>query len=441
MLRTTQYARSSSRTAVTPTTMAQTRPASSRLVPVRRCQPVSTATHSRSSADKVTCDNLAAAEVRSIDAPRGEVISHDTSSAAPLGVQAGQSDDLDERVRFEASAADQRPVDLGLGDECAEILAGHTAAVLHLEAFANRWSTDLGNRAPNQATHRIGVFGGRSAAGADRPDWLVRHHDRGQMVDGLERAAHLAGNNRLRLAPFLLLQGLADAHNGHQRIFDGRLHFAVDQRVVFVKIPAALGVAEDYVGRQAFEHDRRDLAGEGALWLGVHVLRTDGDIDPAQTVRDGRQRHERRTHNALDCRIELESRQQLVNQRQTLGDGRVHLPIAGNDRLADGHAQSLFKAATPGRTLPSMNSSEAPPPVETWLSLSARPACSTAWTDSPPPTTVVALEPAIAWATPSVPAAKRGSSNTPMGPFQSTVPALSISALKAALLRGPMSTI
>ena len=37
-----------------------------------------------------------------------------------------------------------------------------------------------------------------------------------------------------------------------------------------------------------------------------------------------------------------------------------------------------------------MNSSDAPPPVETWVSLSARPACSTAWTDSPPPTIVVA---------------------------------------------------
>jgi hypothetical protein len=40
--------------------------------------------------------------------------------------------------------------------------------------------------------------------------------------------------------------------------------------------------------------------------------------------------------------------------------------------------------------LPSSSSREAPPPVEMWLILSARPACSTAATESPPPMMVVA---------------------------------------------------
>lgn len=47
-------------------------------------------------------------------------------------------------------------------------------------------------------------------------------------------------------------------------------------------------------------------------------------------------------------------------------------------------------AATPGRVLPSINSSEAPPPVETWDTLSATPALATADAESPPPITVTA---------------------------------------------------
>ena len=112
-----------------------------------------------------------------------------------------------------------------------------------------------------------------------------------------------------------------------------------------------------------------------------------------------------------------------------------------------------------------MNSRDAPPPVETWVTWSATPAWATAdglaliarafaaddcvfwwregdglvpWStrasadadqaalgiaaESPPPTTVSAsLLDASAWATATVPAAKRGFSNTPIGPFQNTV--------------------
>src|SRR5205807_4134488 len=62
----------------------------------------------------------------------------------------------------------------------------------------------------------------------------------------------------------------------------------------------------------------------------------------------------------------------------------VHLPVGGEQQPP--HASS--RAATPGRGFPSRNSSDAPPPVETWLSLSSSPA--TAAAESPPPTTVVA---------------------------------------------------
>src|SRR5205807_2277383 len=70
----------------------------------------------------------------------------------------------------------------------------------------------------------------------------------------------------------------------------------------------------------------------------------------------------------------------------------VHLPVGGEQQPP--HASS--RAATPGRGFPSRNSSDAPPPVETWLSLSSSPA--TAAAESPPPTPRgrISLAPALA---------------------------------------------
>ena len=63
---------------------------------------------------------------------------------------------------------------------------------------------------------------------------------------------------------------------------------------------------------------------------------------------------------------------------------------AGKWGRGEGGGQTSSRAATPGRTLPSSSSREAPPPVEMWLILSARPAFSTAATESPPPMIVIA---------------------------------------------------
>ena len=57
----------------------------------------------------------------------------------------------------------------------------------------------------------------------------------------------------------------------------------------------------------------------------------------------------------------------------------------------------------------------------TWLTCSAKPSCSTAAALSPPPMMLVASPSAIAWATALVPASKGGISNTPIGPFHTTV--------------------
>mmetsp|Transcript_37937 Transcript_37937/g.74115 ORF Transcript_37937/g.74115 Transcript_37937/m.74115 type:complete len:235 (+) Transcript_37937:678-1382(+) len=114
---------------------------------------------------------------------------------------------------------------------------------------------------------------------------------------------------------------------------------------------------------------------------------------------------------------------------------------ASAGRSATGAYFSL-RAATPGRTLPSRSSREAPPPVEMWDILSARPACSTAATESPPPMMVMAPLPvhsARVWATALVPLAKASISKTPMGPFQMMVLHLASSAWISLVASGPLS--
>src|ERR1700682_1814144 len=81
----------------------------------------------------------------------------------------------------------------------------------------------------------------------------------------------------------------------------------------------------------------------------------------------------------------------------------------------------LLRAATPGNSTPPRNTSDAPPPVEMCEILSATPADLTAFSESPPPTTLTAPDAATALASATVPPSKGGVSKTPIGPFQMIV--------------------
>ena len=97
-----------------------------------------------------------------------------------------------------------------------------------------------------------------------------------------------------------------------------------------------------------------------------------------------------------------------------------------------------------GQRLPSRNSSDAPPPVETWLISSRarlrrppRPSRRRRRSSSRPASSRLAIASAIA----RVPSSNGGVSNTPIGPFQSTVFADAIARAYDSAVRGPMSSI
>mmetsp|Transcript_4594 Transcript_4594/g.11198 ORF Transcript_4594/g.11198 Transcript_4594/m.11198 type:complete len:250 (+) Transcript_4594:146-895(+) len=106
-------------------------------------------------------------------------------------------------------------------------------------------------------------------------------------------------------------------------------------------------------------------------------------------------------------------------------------------------AVTSSSAATPGSTSPSRSSRAAPPPVEMWDIFSARPAFSTAATESPPPMMVMApLEvdsSARVSAMSKVPLANFSNSKTPMGPFQMMVLQSASSSWIILVESGPLS--
>src|SRR5699024_10389888 len=117
------------------------------------------------------------------------------------------------------------------------------------------------------------------------------------------------------------------------------------------------------------------------------------------------------------------------------------LPAISGFRAIERSYSPCSNTATPGNSLPSRNSSEAPPPVEMCENCSSdRPSTRTAAAESPPPTTLNAVESAMAAAVCRVPAANGVISNTPIGPFQNTVRAVASVSENVRTLSGPMSS-
>src|ERR1035437_1587660 len=99
-----------------------------------------------------------------------------------------------------------------------------------------------------------------------------------------------------------------------------------------------------------------------------------------------------------------------------------------------------LSAATPGNSIPARNSSDAPPPVETCEILAVTPAALMAFSESPPPTTLMAPDSATALASATVPLSNGGFSKIPMGPFQMMVLAPATTWENSAMVAGPIST-
>src|SRR5207344_758642 len=117
----------------------------------------------------------------------------------------------------------------------------------------------------------------------------------------------------------------------------------------------------------------------------------------ARRIRRSCQGSERRRDDDLRAGVRFGDAREFAHERDGLVHRLVHLPVRREHR--DAHGQLLgvalrWRATTPGSVRPARNSSDAPPPVEMCVILSATPAFVTAATESPPPMIVVPATPA-----------------------------------------------
>src|SRR2546425_13119282 len=265
--------------------------------------------------------------------------------------------------------------------------------------------------------HAGGVLWRRVPARPDRPDRLVGDDDALQPapVQAAEGHGQLALHDGQGVASVALGKGLADAQHGSETGREGSRGFSAG---AFVRLPeqlAPLGMAHQRgPGARLGGEGRRNRAREGPLRFPVDVLRARQEVFALPHGLGRRFERNRRGEEPYGAVLVAPG---AGPERLQVGPGLdrpdMHLPVGGKEEPS--HASS--RAATPGSGLPSRNSSDAPPPVETWVSLDARPA--TAAAESPPPTTVVAprrVASTIASATARVPASNGGCPKTPIRP-------------------------
>ncbi len=177
-------------------------------------------------------------------------------------------------------------------------------------------------------------------------------------------------------APFALFERLADADDGVEVPAERGSDLLGDDRVGLSEELPPLAVAHDHPAAPGLdEHRRADLAGEGARIPRIEVLRADLDAAAIALVRARGERRERRGDHQVDVRQGEGELRELARQLHAARAAVVHLPVARDERAPD-HVHvplplpgplapsAVRRTSMPGSFLPSMSSSDAPPPVE-----------------------------------------------------------------------------
>ena len=249
-------------------------------------------------------------------------------------------DDRRERVRLQRGAADERAVDVRLGEELGGVRVGHAAAVLDRDLVGGR-RVELAEdgrgsgprppgrrrrwrrrrcRSPRPARRRSP---GRCPASRSSPAsaartwrsmtvsvWPARRSSARSPTAAIGRRPWATALATLRPTPLI---GLA-------------------------VVLAALRVAEDHVRRAiAGEHQRARLAGERAALLAVHRLRTD-ERPPGDGTRDVAQPDRRRADHRGDAAVTRPRRPRPPRRgrspRRAVGGFIFQLPATTGRRIS-----------------------------------------------------------------------------------------------------------
>ena len=126
--------------------------------------------------------------------------------------------DAEEIGHLQAGAADQRSVDIRLGQQGRGVVRLDAAAVLNPHRRRKLRIVTLGKHLAKIMMHFLGLLGRGDPAGADRPNRLVGDHQPADLLrrNAGQRAVELPADHFVRAAGFAIGQQLADANDRRQ---------------------------------------------------------------------------------------------------------------------------------------------------------------------------------------------------------------------------------
>ena len=189
--------------------------------------------------------------------------------------------------------------------------------------------------------HFLRLLGGGNLAGADGPHGLVGddHARREVLAHAFEAGFELGLHNLEGLLALALGKGFANTEDRLELALEGGEHLLVDEGVGLLEIRAALAVAEnDVVGEDRTKHADGDLAGVGAAGLGMHVLGAELDDGAVEGLADRLDRGEWRGDHDFDVGLFADFGDEFLHERNGVGGGLVHLPVAGDEFFSNGHS-------------------------------------------------------------------------------------------------------
>ena len=215
------------------------------------------------------------------------------------------------------------------------------------------------------------VVGRGRPAGPDGPDRLVRDDERlGRRI--VAKRLELAREDLVRLSRVALLGRLADAVDRDEARLAAAGDLLREHRTVLAEEPAPFRVADDRVAAARVRgHGGRDLAGDTpppSRRRRSGTRATSGPARPARrraggTPEPGRARRRQARHRSPGRA-----------PRKTPAPRSGSCASSSWRRRDSRRMRQRSSASIPGSFPSARNSSEAPPPVETWVNFSATPA-------------------------------------------------------------------
>src|SRR6476620_5724935 len=219
----------------------------------------------RSVARNFVCDWPARTDAaRHIAASVATVRNEGSGGLSPLCItgdcpllMARAGDDLEEALDVERGAADERAIDVGLADQLLRVVGLHAAAVDHVACVGRGAAEPLAQPLTDVRVRLLRLDRRRGPAGADRPDRLVRDHERADLLagDGVEPSLNLAIEDGHRRAGLALGQRLADADDRNEVGGNRGADLPVHHLVGLAEQRPPLRVADDHVlGARLLDH-------------------------------------------------------------------------------------------------------------------------------------------------------------------------------------------